>query len=267
MQPNSVYLYPNSVDVYLNLSSDWINERYRKVYNKNLKVHRGGDNRIDLKLKNSDQKAISFTGYVPVFILTNDNKQILKKDAITVDAATGKSYVLLTEQELWEIEPGYYDYSVVLESRSAEGDDYVVTERKITFIDNQYGSKSILEILSSVQGDVVDSLEISKFSVTKPSSVGEDESTFYTSSLINPNYETSYSSSSHTFVYYLNNYTGNLKLEGSLDDSSTPKNWSELVSFDFVDQNIYYHNIVGKYRWFRIIHTPVSGTLDKILYR
>lgn len=268
MQPNSFYLYPTLVDVYLNLSSEWVNERYRNVYNKNLKVHRGGDNRIDLRLKNSDQKAISFTGYIPVFILTNkDSKQILKKDAVTVDAATGKSYVLLTEQDLWDLDPGYYTYSIVLESRIDSGSDYIVSERKVTYIDSQYGSKAILEILTSVQGDVVDSLEITKFSETRPSSVGEDESTFFTSSLIDAYYETTNSQSSHTFVYYLNSYTGNVKLQGSLDESATPKIWNDLLDFDFVEENIYYHNVVGKYRWFRVVHTPTSGTLDKILYR
>lgn len=268
MQPNSFYLYPTLVDVFLNLSSEWVNERYRNVYNKNLKVHRGGDNRIDLRLKNSDQKAISFTGYIPVFILSNkDSKQILKKDAVTVDAATGKSYVLLTEQDLWDLDPGYYTYSIVLESRIDSGSDYIVSERKVTYIDSQYGSKAILEILTSVQGDVVDSLEITKFSETRPSSVGEDESTFFTSSLIDADYETTNSQSSHTFVYYLNSYTGNVKLQGSLDESATPKIWNDLLDFDFVEENIYYHNVVGKYRWFRVVHTPTSGTLDKILYR
>lgn len=268
MQLNSVYLYPNLVNVYLNLSSDWVRERYRNVYNKNLKIYRGSDNRIDLQIKNSDQKAISFSGYTPVMILINENnQQILKKDTVTVNVDTGKAYVTITEQELWDITPGFYTYSVILEARDVDGDNYVVTETKPGYIDSQYGSRAVIEISEDIQGSAIDSLEITKFSKTSPSSVGEDESTFYTSSLIDAGYETSYSQSNHTFVYYLNDYTGTVRLEGSLSESSVPKEWSELASFDFTNQGIYYHNIVGKWRWFRVVYTPESGTFDKILYR
>jgi hypothetical protein len=80
MQLNSTYLYPNVVDVFLNLSATWQAERYRNVYNRNVKIYRGGDNRIDIQMKNSDQKAIPITtGYIPVFVLVNaEQEQVFK---------------------------------------------------------------------------------------------------------------------------------------------------------------------------------------------
>jgi hypothetical protein len=268
MQHNSVYLYPNTLSVYLNLSSAWVRERYRNVYNKNLKIYRGSDNRIDLQVKNSDQKSISYVGYIPVLVLTNEeNKQAFKKDAVIVDASIGRAYVTITQEELWDIDPGFYNYSLIFEARTSVEDDYLVTETKPGFMDSQYGASAVLEILENVQGKVTASTETKNFLKTSPATVGEDEDTFYTSSLIDARYEVSYAQSNHTFVYYMNNFTGNVRLEASLSESSDPSEWSEISSFDFTDQGIYYHNIVGKWRWFRIIHTPQAGTVDKVLYR
>jgi hypothetical protein len=56
MQFNPVYLYPNKVDVFTTPSDIWSTERYRRVYNRNLKIFRGVDNRIDIQVRNSDKK-------------------------------------------------------------------------------------------------------------------------------------------------------------------------------------------------------------------
>jgi hypothetical protein len=58
MQLGSVYLYPNRLDVYTNFD-DWVHERNRKVYQRNLKVYRGVDNRIEFRVKTSDQKVVN----------------------------------------------------------------------------------------------------------------------------------------------------------------------------------------------------------------
>ena len=52
----SVYLYQNKIDVFTNAATAWQTERYRRVYNRNIKIYRGVDNRIDIQVRNSDQK-------------------------------------------------------------------------------------------------------------------------------------------------------------------------------------------------------------------
>ena len=268
MQPNSFYLYNNLITTYLNLSSDWQTERYRNVYNRNLKIYRGVDNRVDIQVRNSDQKAIAITGFTPVFSMVNSEENlILKKDAITVSEDTGRVYIVISEEDLWDIEPGFYRYSIHLESRTPDGDNYVVNERKPAFTDSQYGVFSTLEVYGSVSGEPLPIKEYTNFLRTSPASVGDSEDEFFTSTLIEADYETTRSQSTHTFALYLNGYTGNVKLEASLDDSADPSNWTELNSFDFTDQGLLYHNTIGKWKWFRFVHTPVSGTLDKIIYR
>ena len=55
MQLNPSYLYSNRVDVYTNLGT-WTTARYRKVYQRNLKLYRGVDNRLDFQIKNGDER-------------------------------------------------------------------------------------------------------------------------------------------------------------------------------------------------------------------
>ena len=62
MQFNPVYLYSNKLDVFTSPSDSWSIERYRRVYNRNLKIFRGVDNRIDIQVRNSDQKASNIIG-------------------------------------------------------------------------------------------------------------------------------------------------------------------------------------------------------------
>lgn len=257
MQLNSIYLYPNLINVYLNLSSAWQIERYRNVYNRNLKVFRGGDNRIDLQIKNSDQKATSIAGYIPVYIITNRfNEQILKKDATIISAESGRAYVVLNQNELQNIDKGFYNYSVLLESRESSGTDYVVTERKPGYMDSQYGALATLEIFGDLSGEPTASKQYKNFSLVKPSSVGEEAPTYYFSDLIDAEYEINNSNSLHTFVFYMNGYSGTVEIQASLEEGATPKNWINVSTIQYNNRDLAYHNVEGKWKWFRIKHIP-----------
>lgn len=258
MQLNSVYLYPNRINTYLNLSAAWQAERYRNVYNRTLKLYRGGDNRIDFQIKNSDQKNIAITGYQPVFVLINQqNEQIFKKDATIQDISLGKVFVDLEQSELWDIDQGFYKYSLILESRSTVSNGYTVQERKPTYIDSQYGVTAVAEVYGDISGEPKSTLEITKFKSTRPSAVGDQGATFFVSSLIDAQYQTTKSMGSHTLVFYMTNYSGEIKIQASIDDGATPSNWTDLNTFQVSDRSDpFYHNIIGKYKWFRIVHTP-----------
>ena len=81
MQQISVYLYPNNIDVFTNVGA-WTTERYRKVYQRNIKVYGGMDNRIKVQVKNADQKSLNITGSTVVFTIVGRDTQelILEKD-------------------------------------------------------------------------------------------------------------------------------------------------------------------------------------------
>lgn len=263
MQINYLYLYSNRIDAYTSASTPWTAERYRQVYNRNLKFYQDVNNRIDIQVRNGDEKAINVSGSSMVFnlISRDTEKLVLQKDCVTVDASIGRFYVEVTEAELFDIESGFYEYSIVQELREAiDADEYRVTRRTPMYIDSQYGTKSVIELLGGTNGDVNESLVVNKFDYTNPAATGDEDPAFYTSSIIDARPNVTTVNSLHTFQLYSTNYNGTVVIQGSIDDQgASPNTWSDLLSFS-PENDLEYKNIEGKYTWFRVKHIPNVAT-------
>lgn len=298
MQINSIYLYPNKLDVYTSDTATWTAERNRMVYNRNLKIYRGSDNRIDLQLRNSDQKAFNATGSTIVFNLVNNETQdlVIRKDCSVDDISVGRVYVTITEDELLDLEPGYYSYSFHKETRSnVDSTDYTVDSKMPLFMDSQYGAIGTVEIIGGMEGKPYDTKtvdtfrKVTNFDVDKTEQSGDPLQSprpnfaqnyntsgyeeYFISSTIDANPRMSTPQSLHTFQFYYNNYIGDVILQGSLGEGGNPieGSWTNINTFSITAANSNeFYNVTGKYNWFRIKHTPDennTGTVDKVLYR
>ena len=274
MQFNPVYLYSNKLDVFTSSMDTWSTERYRKVYNRNLKIFRGVDNRIDIQVRNADQKASNIVGSTLVFnLVSRDTKDlVLQKDFTAMDLATGKVTVTLTETELMDLDNGFYNYSIIKEIRTTvDSTDYRVTSKMPMYVDAQYDTVGTLEITGDVYGDVEPSVLVDTFNYTNPFTQGDSTPKFFLSQIIDARPTLNTANSTHTFQFYTTNYQGTVTIEGSLDtQGATPREskWATVATVDLATAK--YKNIVGKYNWFRIKHVPTTantGTVDKILYR
>lgn len=276
MQTNSVYLYPNKIDVFTNVLDEWVGG-YRKVYQRNLKFYRGVDNKVILQLKNGDQKAVplnvSNNEYIVFNLVSEETKGlILQKDGTLANdssANKGQVTVTLTEAELQALETGMYRYSAHVEIRDPiSPTEYTVTSKSPLYVDSQYGVIGTLEIAGDVLGDVHSSLVVDKFLYTNPQTQGEEQPKFYISSIIDARPILGTSQSLHTFQLYCTNYSGTVKIQGSIDEQgATPSTWVDIEIITLTSATLAYQNITGKYNWFRIYHLPTAGTLDKVLYR
>lgn len=262
MQFNSVYLYSNKLDVFTNPLDSWTTERYRRVYNRNLKLFRSVDNRIDIQVRNSDQKASNITGSTLVFnLVTRDTQDlILQKDFSAMDLSTGKVTIILTEEELLDIDPGFYSYSIVKEVReTVDSTDYKVTSRIPMYMDSQYDAVGTIEVLDDVMGTAEPSLVVNNFSYTNPFTTGDENASFFISSIIDTKPLISAGNSLHTFQFFSSNYRGSLTIQGSLDDQgATPSRWVDITTVDLVTER--YKNVTGKWNWFRIKHVPTESS-------
>lgn len=275
MQFNPVYLYANKLDVFTTSSDTWSTERYRRVYNRNLKIFRGVDNRIDIQVRNSDQKTSNIVGSTLVFnLVSQDTKHlVLQKDFTAMDLATGKVTVNITAEELLGFDLGFYNYSIVKEVRTTvDSTDYRVTSKIPLYLDSQYDTIGTLEITGDVYGNVTDSVTIKTFNYTNPFTQGDSEPRpWYTSEIIDAAPTISPAYPIHTFQFYSTGYTGTVEIQANLDDQgATPREtkWATIATVDLLTER--YKNVTGKYNWFRIKHTPAinnTGTVDKILYR
>lgn len=266
MQLNPFYLYTNKVDVFTTFGP-WTTERYRKVYQRNFKVYRGVDNRLDLQVRNADEKAKDITGNTLVFNLIERGTQklVLQRECTLVTEAltdsttkTTKGYVVITETDLNVLDQGFYSYSVHMV-------DTAGTKTPL-YSDSQYGVIGTLEVHGDVFGETQDSAVIDTFSVI-PTYWPNDGMSHSELQYASP--EVHSAGSLHTFAIYNTNYQGQLKIQASQELGANPKIWTDVSVIDFPTTTDYV-NVVGKYNWFRIVHTPSesnTGTVDKVTYR
>jgi len=261
MQLNYVYLYRNQLDIFTNYNQSWTQERYRRVYNRNLKIYRSVDNTIDFTVRNGSQKEISLgsTTTVVFNLISNaTNDLVLQKDCAVLDVTRGRYQVTISERDLFDIEHGYYTFTVVAETReNVDSTQYQVTSRQVLYADDQYDGHGTIEVLKGVTGEVYPSKEIKNFRRIDPASTGDEELPYFESSIINAQEALTNPGGMHTMQFYFSNYTGEVVIQGSLDEGSSPYNWSDLEVSEYTEQteNVF-KNIQGKYKWLRIVHTP-----------
>lgn len=264
MQYNPVYLYPNRLDVYTISPGSWSLERYRRVYNRNLKIFRGVDNRIDIQVRNPDQKTTNIIGSVLVFnLVARDSKKlVLQKDFEPMDLSTGKVTMTLTDNDLLDLANGNYNYSIVKEIRTVvDSTDYKVESKIPLYIDSQYDTLGTLEISGDILGDVESSVIIDTFNYTNPFAFGEQTPKFFVSQIVDAEPQLASGNPLHTFQFYSTNYSGSVMIQGSLDNQgATPRetSWTDIVSVDLTAEK--YKNVNGKYKWFRIKHIPTGSS-------
>lgn len=269
MQSVSFYLLPNRIDAYTNLLSDKT-ERFRKVYNRNLKLYRGVDNQVDINIKNPDQKPTAVRGDAVVLqiISPDQQKTVLQKDLVILDSALGKCRVVITETDLQDLQPGLYQLSIAQEYRETINDEnYTVTARRPLYVDSQYGAVITAEIISGINTEPIRAVEIKAFNRNVTDSLETD---FFTSGIIYARPQFENPQKTHTFQMYFTDFTGNVVIQGSLSEGGNPEVWADIESLDYINETMAYLNVIGKYNWFRFKYTPdtsESGTLDKILYR
>jgi hypothetical protein len=240
------------------------------VYNRNLKIYRGADARIDIQVKNCYQKPISISGSHQVFNLVTKETQrvITRKDFVLVpdgtsNAEKGRAHVTLSKEEMQGLEEGYYQYSVITEQRQYTGDIYKVTASRPMYVDSQFGAFAVLEIFGDVSGEPQASLEITQYSYIYPFATGDSDPAYNIFSLIDANPHTNTALSSHTFQFYHStDYTGNIRIQGSLDETADPFNWIDIPdsyiepginNFTTDNETSTYKTVTGKWKWFRVI--------------
>lgn len=279
MQLSPVYLYSNKIDVFTNALDSWTGG-YRKVYQRNLKIYRGVDNPIDLQLRNGDQKAIEiFADQYVMFNLIGKGTQelILVKQGVSTDdssASRGRVRFTLSESDLLDLEPGFYQYAIYLETRVAiNADEYTVSSKTPLYVDSQFGVIGNIEVSGDVSGRLQSSTEINAFSRHVDINLPHPHE-YYISSIVDANPNISTSASLHTFQFYQTSYAGNVIIQGNTQPGSNPDTWVDIpdTAFENGTNNFNpstepYKNIIGKWNWFRIKHTPTAGSIDKVLYR
>ena len=250
MYNTQVYLYQQNQLVILNdyTNSEITQVRWAPVYAKDLKLHKGTDTVLTFRFQNQDQKAVNLTDTTVTFRLIDREGEelILAKDLEMLDAVKGKAKVTITEAELDTVSTQNAQYS--LERKVASSSTY-----DPTYVDDDANARGNCQILDSVLPK-----HTASRTVTIPDH-GDD--TTYNSSTWNGNDQ-----GLITLQYTPTAFTGNLQVEGAVDDSGQ---WYDIGTVTTLSSSSTtgYININGFHPYLRLNITETSGSVASIKIR
>ena len=247
MQLSQIYLFHQRHRVILlDTSGEFFSRRYNQVYTKNLKAHKGTDNRILIEFVNQDQKPVDVTGmqFILRLISTAGDSLLLQKELLIVNALKGQTNLILTEAELDRINSGTIGFSI----------EQVAVFNEPVYVDDNAGARGNLEIIDSILPTFVSSTE-----VTFPD--GQDPVTFV-SSLIDTD-----DSKDATFQIQLTDFIGDITIQGATDVDGL---WYDIVTLPFPEATTALQGmgIPGVHPYLQLsITNNTAGTIDNVLYR
>lgn len=283
MQKCPIYLYSNSLDVIVDLDQNALDQNLRIhniMYQRDLKIQKGLKNRVQLQFKNSDQKRVNISTGTFIFSMFDDASQleIVKKIIeVTDDGVTtstrGVGVLTLNEKDTSDLDTGFYHFSIT--SLDNEG-NYIPT-----YANTYYSAAGVLELRQDAFPVLKPSAEVSNFQLNYNHETFRYE---YFSDKIDATPENTNNVAAATFAFYMNNYTGTIEVQGTLDNSPEPfGNYATVRVLNYTNYTgVDYFAFNGLFTWVRTKHIPAvdpiyntndhttdsyHGTVDKILYR
>lgn len=256
MYSTSVYYYIPRQEVVLYTGTS--PRSYQTVYSKNLKLHKGVDNRIQFRFINQEQKpvdvssAVSGSNQITFRLMDYQANTILLETALT---SIGLDLTGILELQLMEGQLAGFDSQKCYYSLEIP----VGSFNQPVFTDSNSGARGIMEICDSVLPAHMPSTTITIPSLPVP----VNGVTTFQSSVYDNTYNPSL-----TLQTYFTNFVGNVTVQGSTSqdvdfyDINTVQYGS---STPFTDTD--YYVIDGFHPFIRLNVVSTQGTLDNIIAR
>ena len=258
MQTVSRYLLSQLVIAYVS----GYHGRNSKVYDRRLTLHRGVSNPISFTFKNEDQKAQDITSKTYEFnvIDTESKISVLTKTLTILDdgstvSTKGDASCTITEGDLLELNAKFYNFSV----KEVKSDG----SREVTYANTGYAAAGTIELLDGAYPEFTDSTSVSAFTLSGDT---------FTSSAIDGKPGINNNQALHTIAIYPNNFSGTLKVEGTMVSTAPTDNDYFTITTSTLSSasSVSSLNFTGVFQNVRFVADRTSGTtgrIDKILYR
>jgi len=228
------------------------NRRYQTVYSKNLKIHKGVDNKLQFQFINQDQKPINITGKtVTCRLMSYDGTQVLLQKSLTpLFPVTGIATLEVTMNETFGMDTALCYYSLTIPDGVFEFP---------VFVDDNSGGRGVIEVTDSALPKYVKSTLLGLAPHDTPTT--EIPVTYYSERYIGTD------ASHYTVQVGFAGYVGNINIQGSV--TGTSDEW-----YDITDPTVYeghagteFYNIEGCHAFIRVQLASSGGTVGKILFR
>jgi hypothetical protein len=243
----SVYFFIPRQTVVLNVGSS--PRRYQTVYAKNLKLHKGVDNRLQFQFLNQEQKPVDVTGKeITIRIISDDGAATIVKSALTpVFSVNGIMELQLTSSELDSIDSQKASYSIEIPAGQFN---------LPVFVAGDGGARGVVDIVDSILPKHLPSMQVGISTHEQPNN---NTVVFYSDVV-----STSYTPSITVQAYYTG-FSGVVKVQGS---TSPTTDWYDIADATYIESTqTDMYVIEGFHPYLRLQFTSTQGTVDKILAR
>ena len=278
MQILPIYLYPNTLDVILDLDPT-VRGVNRVMYQRDLKIQKGIKNKVRIQFKNSDQKRITI-GEDEIFVFSlfdaTNQRLLLEKQLTVLDDGTtlalrGLAELVLSESDTSDLDVSDYQFSV----KKLDTDGTYLPAYSNTY----YGMAGFLKVAQDVYPVLQPSQEVVAFEKIYDDSIQKYR---HRSGNIYAYPEYNSNAALHTVAAYMTGYRGQLLIEGTLYNSPASFNRYVTITTEVYDgfTGIDYFNFNGIFSYVRFTFIPDTapaesnndnpnyyGSFDKVLYR
>ena len=260
------YNLTNQIDVFTHTSGT--ERRFEKVYERVIKLYKEFDNTFTIVVKNQDQKRQFVNGTECELQISDQNGALVKTKVGTIvddgSTLTTKGHISFTINESDMLDLDQVFYHGVL--RFTDTDSTV----KILYGDTRYDAALQFEVVKGASPEFIPSQVITSFNVIN------DE---FSSSSVDAQPNRNSNDALHTAVYYLSNFTGGIKIMGTMTDGASYGTDSQQEDFFQIDRQDFteetgrkYVNFTGVFKRVAFVVTQTDSStvlsgLDKILYR
>lgn len=249
MYSTSVYYYIPRQIVVLNFGNSV--RRYQTVYAKNLKLHKGVDNKLQFQFINQEQRPVNVTGKeITLRLISYDGTKVLLQKSLTpVLPATGIMELQTSAAEIEDIDSQLCSYSLEIPVGSFD---------LPVFVDSDAGARGTIGIVNSVLPKHLPSQEVTIPS--HPVANAQNTVTYY-SSVVN-----TMDNPLLTLQTYYTNYSGSVQLQGS---TLPDQDWYDIGNvFTYNNTSTTSGYVVnGFHPYIRVKFVSVAGAADKIYAR
>jgi len=232
------------------------------MYDNAHKLHKGIDNALRFKFRDTDRKSIDLTDKTVIWKMydRSSRENVLFRYLTVTNATKGMAKLEIPTSDTIMLPEGFYQFAMYTVEDGVEQIVYTDTN------DNAHGT---IEIVDDVYPEFENSQTTSTF---------WDDGTRKISTVFDGAGNTIKSKSLHTVALYFTGFTGVIKIEGDLSESpsSSDNDWFDLTPELMYDPDITINNETGvqgyviqaNVNWMRVTFpNTATGTVDKILVR
>jgi hypothetical protein len=245
-----------------------LERRYEKVYERSIKLFKEFDNTFTVVVKNQDQKKQFVNGTACTLQISDQNGDLIVEKIGTVlddgssTATKGHISFTITESDMLKLDQIFY-HGVL---KFTDTDSTV----KVLYADTRYNAAIQFEVVGDTSPEFTASQSLTSFSL-----LGDE----WVSTTVDAQPNRNSNSALHTVAYYLTNFSGSIKVYGTMSDGASYGTDAQQTEFYLIDtqsyseeSNVQYVNFNGIHKRITIVaqaddsSTVLTG-LDKVLYR